>query len=290
MLPGDALPRWRARAPNGRRDGDGPHATRWLRTCCSAGLDPAPDCRFDARIRGLLEIPGGPSEEARALLDLLDATALPDAPGLAGGFGRYVALLEASGRPEEALAAIATLLRRLESFDSPSEGCDLALAVGRLNGNLARWDRAAAALDLADSAARASGDAGRIRLACLGRAALWAAQGRLADARSAVEAMLAEAGDDLVDDSTAEGWASLGHRAGTSGAAAGGTPGALPGLRARGWRGEPAPRAGPARLAPGCIGGRGRRPPGVHAPSGRAGVVPRRGGHPARTARAGFRA
>jgi hypothetical protein len=173
-------------------------------------LEPGSHRRADARIRGLLEVPGGPSEEARALLDLLDATALPGAPGLAAAFANYVALLEASGRAEEALAAIGALLRRLESFDSPPEGCDLALAVGRLNGKLARWDRAAAALELADSTARACGDAGRIRLACLGRAALWAAQGRLADACSAVEALLGEGGVDAVDDSTAEGWSSLG--------------------------------------------------------------------------------
>ncbi len=123
---------------------------------------------------------------------------------------KYVALLESAGRVEEALAAVGALLRRLESFDTSSEGCDLALAVGRLNGKLARWDRAAAALDLADSAARAGGDPERMRLACLGRAALWTAQGRLADARGAVEALLGDAGDDTVDDSTAEGWASLG--------------------------------------------------------------------------------
>ena len=135
---------------------------------------------------------------------------MPGAPGLAGAFGRYIALLEASGRIEEALAAIGALLRSLESFDSPSEGCDLALAVGRLNGKLTRWDRAIAALDAADSAARAGSDATRIRLVCLGRAALWAAQGRLTDASSAVEALLGEVGNDAVDDSTAEGWASLG--------------------------------------------------------------------------------
>jgi len=97
-----------------------------------------------ARIRGLLEVPGGPSAEGRVLVELVDATVLPGAPGLAAAFERYVALLEASGRAEEALAAIGALLRRLESFDSFSEGCDLALSVGRLSGKLARWDRAAA--------------------------------------------------------------------------------------------------------------------------------------------------
>jgi len=184
---------------------------RWLARPGLAG----PVCLADraerlARIRGLLEVPGGPSDEARALLEIVDAVEGIGETGLATALTKYASFLEHAGRHGEALAVIGVLLRRLESFDTPADGCELALAVARLNGVLARWDRAARALDLADRLARASGDAGCGRLVSLGRAALWAARGRLADAQSALEALLGEAGDDEAGEAIAAGWACLG--------------------------------------------------------------------------------
>lgn len=163
-----------------------------------------------ARIRALLEVPGGASEEARALLEVLDAADQADAAEMPRALGKYARLLEHAGRYDEALEALGVLLRGLQFFRSAGEGCDMALALGRLNIGLTHWDRAGAALDLAEEAARASGDDGRVRLALLGRAALWAARGRVADARTAVEALLGEAGGDTPSQPLSESWAFLG--------------------------------------------------------------------------------
>jgi tetratricopeptide (TPR) repeat protein len=163
-----------------------------------------------ARIRALLEVPGGASEEARALLDVLDAAEQVEAGEVARALARYAALLEHAGRYEEALEALGVLLRGLQSFRTPGEGCDMALAVARLNVGLTHWDRAAAALDVAEESARAGRDDRRVRLALLSRAALWAAQGRVADARTAVQALLGEAGGDAPSQALSESWSFLG--------------------------------------------------------------------------------
>lgn len=215
--PSPALARARVERVAGRsraaRDAMGAHLVlRWVaRPGDGHSLRPEDHPDRLARIRALLDVPGGPSDEARALLEIVEAAGPPAAAGLADALRKYAILLEHLGRHEESLAVLGTLLRRLESFDSPAEGCDLALSVGRLNGLLARWDRAAAALELAVSAARASGgDDSLGRLVSLGRAALWAAQGRVADAQSTLETLLGDAAADGPGESIAEGWTCLG--------------------------------------------------------------------------------
>ncbi|HKV75014.1 MAG TPA: hypothetical protein VJN95_10885 [Gemmatimonadales bacterium] len=165
-----------------------------------------------ARLRGELEVPGGPGEEARHLLTILDALeAVPGGCCLCQALGGYARYLRDEGLCEEALVVVRRLLQSLDCFGTPSIAADLSLLVARLDITLARWPSSARALELAEAAATATEERGRLRLVQLVRAIAWVAQGRLTAARDLIESVTGRPDDGAPADQLADAWSALGE-------------------------------------------------------------------------------
>src|SRR5882672_1193477 len=180
------------------------------RVMTASGPRPDSDARL-SRLRQELEIPGGPGEEARHLLRILDALE-PERPRgqLCHALTEYALYLRDQGLSHEALLVVERLLTGLPRFRTASEAADLALLVAGLDVTLARWQPATRALDLAESAALMAGQRGRLRLVQLVRATSWVRQGQLAAARDLIESIAGRADEEASADQLADAWSALG--------------------------------------------------------------------------------
>jgi tetratricopeptide (TPR) repeat protein len=176
----------------------------------ATGSQTEADARL-GRLRHELEIPGGPGEEARHLLQILDAMECDHSHGeLCRALTDYAVYLREQGLSIEALLVVERLLGGLSRFRSAREAADLALLVAGLDVALARWQAAGRALDLAETAALAAGQRGRLRLVQLVRATVWVGQGQLAAARRPLESIAGRADDEAPADQLADAWSALG--------------------------------------------------------------------------------
>jgi tetratricopeptide (TPR) repeat protein len=109
-------------------------------------------------------------------------------PALAG----YAGFLEEENRACEALALLALAGHAWNGMPPSEELVALALAAGRLHLLLMHWEPALAAYRAAAEAAAEAGDLAAGVAAWLGQARVLAGQGRLAEARSELEAVILE--------------------------------------------------------------------------------------------------
>ncbi len=145
--------------------------------------------------RFIRELPAA-EVEASHLAAIVDAVASPPPHRdsvLRMSLVAYAYYLEQEGRLVEALEVLGAT-GRTYGAEIPQHECpSLALFVGRLNRILARWGEANRAYDVARKAALAIGDARSALISRLGRANVLRDRGNLPKARTAVEAIIAEA-------------------------------------------------------------------------------------------------
>ncbi|HEU4698948.1 MAG TPA: hypothetical protein VFS40_07205 [Gemmatimonadales bacterium] len=178
--------------PDGRTDAAGSDAAalRW---------------QLDGALRYVEALPAEEAERAHlhalvaALAPVTDEGAAPEAragghAALRRALGAYAGFLEEDGRVSEALE-IVTLAERVRG-DVPlaEETLPLALTAGRLHALQMHWEEALAAYRRAAEAAAEAGDGAASLQAWLGQAGVLRGQGRRAEARAEIEAVVQEAG------------------------------------------------------------------------------------------------
>ena len=182
-----------------------------LRRVVQDNLRPGDGRGVTDRLRHELDVPGGPGEEARHLLAIIDALeGAGNRRCLCQALTGYARYLQDEGLCDEALVVVERLLQSLSCFGNPWIAADLSLLVARLDITLARWPSSARALELAEAAAAATEDQGRLRLVQLVRAIAWVAQGRLAAARDLIESVAGRPDDEAPADQLADAWSALG--------------------------------------------------------------------------------
>ena len=172
--------------------------SRLVARCLARDSAAAADFDFGqevAAIRTQLSTLPPRESEVVHLARILDAVEMtePGTGSLGSELAGYAACLEQQGRLEEAVATVALAARAYGSSMTSDEYVACALAAGRLNRLLARWEPAATCYEAAELTGRRSGDAVSALRGRLGRGAVARGRGDLPAARAIAQEVQGDA-------------------------------------------------------------------------------------------------